>query len=184
MAPSTKAAKITVRTDHRAGRSRPSRRGSRLACAAVTALLAVSACNSGGPGNRPQEARPAEPTSQDYGNFELHYNALRTDELTPEVARAYGIERSGNRVLLNVSMLAKSPDGRTNPADGTVKANAYNLNGQLKDLQMRRVQEGSSIYFIGEVGISGDEILVFDIDAAPSDGGHYKTRFKREFFAD
>jgi nucleoid DNA-binding protein len=77
--------------------------------------------------------------------------------------------------LLNVSMLAKSPDGRTNPADGTVKANAYNLNGQLKDLQMRRVQEGSSIYFIGEVGISGDEILVFDIDAAPSDGGHYKT---------
>ena len=100
----------------------------------------------------------------------MHYNALRTDELTPDVARAYGIERSGNRVLLNVSLLAKAPDGRTTPIDGTVKATARNLNGQLKDLEMRRVQEGASIYFIGEVGISGNEIVVFDIDVTPGDG--------------
>jgi len=181
---STKAAVPALPTDRRTSTRPCARRAAWLGLAATTSLLALSGCNSGGPGNRPQEARPAEPTSQDFGNFELHYNALRTDELTPEVARAYGIERSGNRVLLNVSMLAKSPDGKTTPADGTVKAGAYNLNGQLKDLKMRRVQEGTSIYFIGEVGISGDEILVFDIDAAPNDGEHFKTRFKREFFAD
>ena len=33
---------------------------------------------------------------------------------------------------------------------------------------MRRITEGTSFYFIGEVGISGTEILVFDIDAVPS----------------
>jgi hypothetical protein len=147
-------------------------------------LATVAGCDSGGFGHRPQTARPAEETSKDFGNFEVHYNAVRTDELTAGVARAYGIERSANRVLLNVSLLSKAPDGRTTPVDGNVKATAYNLNGQLKDLQMRRVQEGSSIYFIGEVGISGNEILVFDIDAAPSDGGSYAIKFQREFFAD
>ena len=135
--------------------------------------------------NRAPEARDAEATSQNFGNFEMHYNAVRTDELTPEVARAYGIERSGNRVLLNVSLLAKDADGRTTPVDGEVKAAARNLNGQLKDLQMRRVQEGSSIYFIGEVGISGNEILVFDIDATPGSGGErHSVQFKREYYAD
>jgi hypothetical protein len=144
----------------------------------------LAGCGSG-VDSRPQTARPAEDTHQDFGNFEVHYNAVRTDQLTADVARAYGIERSGNRVLINVSLLAKAPDGRTTPVDGTVKATAYNLNGQLKGLEMRRVQEGSSIYFIGEVGISGDEILVFDIDAAPRDGsGPYSIKFKREFFAD
>jgi hypothetical protein len=160
-----------------------------FAAPCVSALLAIggtllAGCGSG-VDSRPQTARPAEDTHQDFGNFEVHYNAVRTDQLTPDVARAYDIERSGNRVMLNVSMLSKAPDGRTTPVDGTVKATAYNLNGQLKDLEMRRVQEGSSVYFIGEVGISGNEILVFDIDAAPRDGsGAYSVKFKREFFAD
>lgn len=152
-------------------------------CAIAAAMMLV-ACNAG-VDSQPQAARPAEETHRDFGNFEVHYNALRTDALMPDVARAYGIERSGNRVMLNVSLLAKAPDGRTTPVDGAVTARAYNLNGQLKDLQMRRVQEGSSIYFIGEVGISGNEILVFDIDAKPRDASAaYTVEFKREFFAD
>ncbi|HET7202328.1 MAG TPA: DUF4426 domain-containing protein [Steroidobacteraceae bacterium] len=161
----------------------------RLAALCAFALLAIggtllAGCGSG-VDSRPQTARPAEDTHQDFGNFEVHYNAVRTDQLTPDVARAYDIERSGNRVMLNVSMLSKAPDGRTTPVDGSVRATAYNLNGQLKDLEMRRVQEGTSVYFIGEVGISGNEILVFDIDATPRDGsGAYSVKFKREFFAE
>ena len=86
--------------------------------------------------------------------------------------------------MLNVSLLRKNPDGSTTPVDGTVTASAYNLNGQLKDLQMRRITEGTSFYFIGEVGISGTEILVFDISASPLDApGKYSVQFKREFVA-
>jgi hypothetical protein len=146
----------------------------------------IAGCgDSGAPTGRSQQAQPTEPTSQDFGDFEVHYNAVRTDELSASVARAYDIERSGNRVLLNVSLLAKAVDGKTRPVDGTVEATAYNLNGQLKNLQMRRIQEGSSVYFIGEVGISGTEILVFDIDASPREGGGpYSVQFKREFVAD
>jgi hypothetical protein len=152
-----------------------------LACA----LLVAAGCEGGGP--EPGQARmapPSEPSFQEFGDFQVHFNAVRTDELTADVARAYGIERSANRVLLNVSMLRKGADGRTTPVDGTVTARAYNLNGQLKDLEIRRITEGSSVYFIGEVGISSTEILVFEISASPRDQpGQYSVQFKREFVA-
>jgi hypothetical protein len=152
-----------------------------LACVVV----AVAGCGEGGQApSQAQTAAPSEPSYQDFGDFEVHYNAVRTDELSASVARAYGIERSANRVMLNVSLLRKNPDGKTTPVDGSVSASAYNLNGQLKDLKMRRITEGSSVYFIGEVGISGAEILVFDIDASPADQpSKYSVQFKREFFA-
>ncbi|NJD31632.1 MAG: DUF4426 domain-containing protein, partial [Gammaproteobacteria bacterium] len=117
-----------------------------LACT----MLALTGCGRGGPApSRAQTAQPSEPSFQTFGDFEVHYNALRTDELTPEVARAYGIERSSNRVMLNVSLLRKNADGSTTPVDGKVTVTAYNLNGQLKDLQVRRIAEGSAIYFFG-----------------------------------
>jgi hypothetical protein len=150
----------------------------------LLACLALAACD-GGPGQgQARTAAPTEPTHQVFGDFELHFNAVRTDELSVAVARAYGIERSANRVMLNVSLLRRDGSGRTTPVDGTVSATAYNLNGQLKNLQMRRITEGASVYFIGEVGISGTEILVFDIDAAPLDqSSRYSVQFKREFVA-
>ena len=151
-----------------------------LACA----LLAVAACGAPETG-APRTAAPSEPTHQEFGDFAIHYNALRTDDLAPEVARAYGIQRSANRVMLNVSLLRKDAEGRTTPVDGTVTASAYNLNGQTKGLEMRRITEGSSVYFIGEVGISGTEILVFDIEATPAGApAAYSVQLKREFVAD
>lgn len=151
----------------------------------LLAAVVVAGCGQGNqPTGQAQTAAPSEPSFQEFGDFQVHYNAVRTDELTADVARAYGIERSANRVMLNVSLLRKGADGRTTPVDGTVSATAYNLNGQLKNLTMRRITEGTSVYFIGEVGISGAEILVFDIDAAPGDqSGKYSVQFKREFFA-
>ena len=56
---------------------------------------------------------------------------------------------------------------RANRSRPTVTVDAYNLNGQLKDMEMRRVSEGEAIYYIGEVSISGAEILVFDIAVTP-----------------
>jgi len=154
------------------------------AMAVATGLLLMTGCGSE-VDKQPQAARPAEDTQKDFDALEVHYNAIRTDQLTPEVARAYGIERSPGRVLLNVAMLSKTPGGAAIPVDGTVSASAHNLNGQLKNLEMRRVQDGPAVYFIGEVGISGDEILVFDIGVEPaSGGGRRSVQFKREFFGD
>jgi hypothetical protein len=158
----------------------------RLAPALVAGFfLAISAgCDIGSSGKIAPGA-PSEPTFQDFGNYQIHYNAIRTDQLTAGVARDYGIERSARRVLLNVSVQRKAADGKTTPVDAVVTATAYNLNGQLKDLSMRRITEGASTDFIGETDISGNEILVFNIQAAPlGQSEKYQVQFKREFFAD
>jgi hypothetical protein len=161
--------------------------GGRRVAALVTVITCLGLLAACGPDitSPPPQARPTERTQADFGDLEVHYNAVRTDMLTPAVARAYGIERSPNRVLLNVAMLQKTPGSASVPVDGTVTVDAHNLNGQLKDMTMRRVQEGSAIYFIGEVGISGDEILVFNIDVMPATGSErHEVQFKREFSAD
>ena len=164
---------------------RDARRGRRRPLLLLAALALTGCGPPTGTGTAPQTAAPSGPTFETFGDYEVHYNAVRTDLLTPEVARAYGIERSTNRVLLNVSLLKKSEDGRTAPVDGKVSATAHNLNGQVKDLELRRITEGDSVYFIGEVGITGNEILVFNMSATPATASDVlKVQFKREFFAD
>lgn len=155
----------------------------RLAAVATGTLLLAGCGPDIAP--QPQTARPTERTQTDFGDLEVHYNAVRTDQLPVEMARAYGLERSANRVLLNVAMRRKTPGGAAVPVDGSVTVHAHNLNAQLKDLPMRRVQEGSAITFIGEVGISGEEILVFNITVEPAaGGGRHQVQFKREFTGD
>ncbi len=108
----------------------------------ASVAVGVAGCGQGNqPTGQAQTAAPSEPSFQEFGDFQVHYNAVRTDELTADVARAYGIERSANRVMLNVSLLRQGADGRTTPVDGTVSATAYNLNGQLKNLTMRRITD-------------------------------------------
>lgn len=128
-------------------------------------------------------AQPAQESFRDFGNYEVHYNAVRTDGLTPQVARAYGIQRSTNRVMLNVTVLEKQPaPAHRKPVEAAVKVDAYNLNGQLKDMEIRRVAEGEAIYYIGEVSIGGAEILVFDIAVTPTGSSTPLTvKFQREF---
>lgn len=147
----------------------------------LLAIGLLAAC-----GERPQaKAPPAQElseTSQNFGNYTIHFNALRTDQLTPDIARSYGIQRSTNRVMLNVTLLRKQDGGPAKAVDGTVLVGVHNLNGQTKSMEMRRIAEGDAIYYIGEVSISGTEILVFEIDATPAgETAPLSVKLQREF---
>jgi hypothetical protein len=142
----------------------------------------MSAC--GGPGQSADvpDAQPAGATSVDIGDYIVHFSAQSTDQLPPEVARAYNIVRSKNRAMLNVSVLRES-DNRPVPAVVTVKA--VNLTGQLKNITMRRIDEQEAIYYIGEVAVANRETLVFDISVTPEGANTASdVRFKRQFFTD
>jgi Domain of unknown function (DUF4426) len=152
--------------------------GAALACVA----LLGAGCNPG-PQQSAAPAQPMEETFRDFGNYEVHFNAVRTDSLTADVARAYGIQRSPTRVMLTVSVLRKeATHAPRKPVESAIMVDAYNLNGQLKDMDMRRISEGDAIYYIGEVSISGAEILVFDISVTPAgEAAPLSLKFKREF---
>ena len=149
---------------------------------ALSLIGLITAC--GGPGNSAEvpEAQPAGATSSDIGDYVVHFSAQTTDQLPPEVARAYNIVRSKNRAMLNVSVLRKSDNA---PVAAGVAVKTVNLTGQLKNITMRQINEQDAIYYIGELPVANRETLIFDISVVPEGADQAsEVRFKRQFFTD
>ncbi len=148
--------------------------------AALSYLSLIVACGGPGPDATAPQAEPAGASSVDIGDHIVHFSALSTDQLPPEVARTYNIVRSKNRAMLNVSVLQ---DGSNAAVTADVTVQTVNLTGQLKNVTMRMIQEQDAIYYIGETPVANRETLIFDITVIP-DGAEDSSdiRFKRQFF--
>ena len=151
-------------------------------------LIAVSLCGfmaaCGGGGDAPEvpTAEPAGESMKDIGDHAVHFNAQLTDELSPEIARAYNIVRSKNRAMLTISVV-RDADSASVPAKVTVKT--VNLTGQLKNVAMREIEEQDAVYYVGETPVANRETLIFDITVTPEGAvGSSEVRFKREFYTD
>ena len=150
----------------------------------------ASALGACGQGQSPdQGAPPAQEITrenfQDFGDYVVHFNAQATSMLPPEVARAYGIQRSSNRAMLNVTVIRKVQGSTGTPVRASVSVDASNLTGQLKDLDMREVTEGDAIYYIGELSVANRETLIFDISARPEGvEDPLRVRFRQQFYTD
>ncbi|WP_027965836.1 DUF4426 domain-containing protein [Halomonas halocynthiae] len=101
---------------------------------------------------------------QQFGDYQVHYNAVNTSFLTPEVAAASGITRSRATGFLNVSVLKVQPDGSLKavnvPVDGSIKA----LSGQDIPLPFRTLRDGDSIYRLATFGIQDGEAMRFTLN--------------------
>lgn len=148
----------------------------------LSSLALLAAC--GGPGSSADvpEAQPAGATSADIGAHVVHFSAQSTDQLPPEVARAYNILRSKNRAMLNVSVIRKADNV---PVTAAVTVKTVNLTGQLKNVTMRQIDEQDAVYYIGETPVANRETLIFDISVLPEGEERASdVRFKREFYTD
>jgi len=150
---------------------------------ALSFLALVAAC--GGPGGSADvpEAQPAEATSADIGNHVVHFSAQTTDQLPREVARAYQIQRSPERAMLNISIIRKSDSA---PVGADVSVKTRNLTQQLKNVEMRRIDEQDAIYYIGETKVANRETLIFEITVTPEgeERPSEVIRFQRQFYTD
>lgn len=150
--------------------------------AAVSVLSLLVACGGPGPDATVPQARAAGESSTDIGDHVVHYSAQVTAQLPIEVARLYDIVRSQNRAMLSVSVISKDT-GKSVPAVVTVKT--VNLTGQLKTVNMRRIDDEDAIYYIGETSVANRETLNFDLSVTPEGTDEpANIRFQREFFTD
>lgn len=99
--------------------------------------------------------------SKKFGDVEIHYNALTTDELLPEVARGYKIERSKTRGLLTISVLKKNKMGVPVPVPAKIVVYATNLTQQLSQLTIREIKEGTAVYYLAEFRVAPPDTLTF-----------------------
>lgn len=124
-------------------------------------------------------------TSKQFGQYTVYYNAFTSDSLQPSMARAYNITRSKNRGLLSISVLKKSLSPLGTPVKAKVKANATNLTGQLKNIVIREVDDGTSVYYLSEFHISHREVLDFTLDVQPEGSEEtYVVKFRQQFYTE
>jgi hypothetical protein len=124
--------------------------------------------------------------SQDFGEYVVHYNALNTNMLPPQVAQGYGIRRSANRALLNITVLKKVMNNPGTPVDAKVTATGTNLTGQLREIEIREVRDAEgAIYYIGEFPVHNLETYQFHIEITiDGEAAPLVVRFRQQFFTE
>jgi hypothetical protein len=124
--------------------------------------------------------------SQDFGDFVVHYNALNTNLIPPEVARGYGIRRSSSRALLNVTVLKKVMNNPGTPVKARVKAEGTNLIGQRSTIEIREILDPEgAVYYIGEFTVHNMETFRFDVEVLPNgESEPLLVKFKQQFYTE
>ncbi len=120
-------------------------------------------------------------SSQSVGNYIVHYNAISTESLPPAVARAYGITRSKNKGLLNISVLKKGAGFQG--VEAIIDVSATNLTGQLRDIELRKIVEQNAIYYISVFSVANRETLDFSIKVTTADKQTGNIKLRQQFFA-
>ncbi|MDH5325440.1 MAG: DUF4426 domain-containing protein [Gammaproteobacteria bacterium] len=138
----------------------------------LTAILALLLC-----------APATAGTSQTFGDYTIHYSAFTSDLLQPNMAKMYKIVRSKNRAILSISIQKKALTPVGTPVKANVKVEATNLTGQLKNINIREVDEGAAVYYISEFHVAHEEILDFTLTATAKEFEKpLVVKFRQQFY--
>lgn len=121
---------------------------------------------------------------QKFGDYIVHYNAFASDFLSPEIATHYGITRSRNLAILNISVQQQTPDGKRVAVAANVTAEATNLFQKLTALELRQVNDGDAIYQLAEFKINNGQNIDFQIAVNVAEQTLGTINFKQQFFTD
>lgn len=124
--------------------------------------------------------------SQDFGDYVVHYNALNTNLIPPQVAKGYGIQRSSSRALLNVTVLKKVMDTPGTPVSAAVTATGINLTGQRREIDIRKIEDPeNAIYYIGEFPVHNLETYNFTLQVSlEGEEEPLVVKFKQQFYTE
>jgi len=111
--------------------------------------------------------------SKEFGDYTIHYNAFRSDMLSPEIAKQYNLTRRNNRVIVNISVIKKVANTTGTAAPAKVTGHLKNLTGQMKTIEFNEIKEDTAIYYLAESQFTDGEFLKFNIQVMPE--GETKT---------
>lgn len=112
------------------------------------------------------------------GDFQAHYSLVPTLFLKADIAAGYGITRSRDRALLNVSIL----DAAGTPVTADVQGQVKDLLSQQQALEFDEVREGSAVYYLATIRHSDRDVLRFDIRITTPDGADHELSFQQKVY--
>jgi hypothetical protein len=124
--------------------------------------------------------------AQEFGDYMIHYSAMSTSQLTPEVAKAYGIRRSDSRGLINISILKDTGEGSPTAVNASVTASGRNLTGQMRTIDVREIDEGDgAIYYIGELTVRNIKTFDFIGEVTPKGNSNpYTVKLRKQLYTE
>ena len=123
--------------------------------------------------------------SKSFGEYSVQWSVFPSTFLTPEVAKANGLNRSRSIGVVNIAIMTENEDGGLSTVSGQVEGKALNDIQQAKFLAFRRIQEGDSVYFIAEYQYANAELMTFQITARPTGArSDLPVRFSHTLFND
>lgn len=118
---------------------------------------------------------------QTLGSWDVHYIAIPTTTLQPEIARQYGLKRSKYNAFINISVL----DNETQKAlpQSYLTGTATNLLGQIRTLEFNKITEQNAVYHIAQLPINHEDHWRFKIQV--NNGNHQELlKFEQKFYVD
>jgi hypothetical protein len=153
----------------------------------AAAVLALALAAGAALASAPAPAKPSLTLSSGFnstqsGEYTVHYNAMPSTTLSPEIATRYGITRSANRALINVSVMKGPRAAESVAVPARIDAAATNPNGQRQSLRLREVRDRGAIYYLGEARIDERDTLDFELTVTPEGGAPINARYRQEFW--
>lgn len=121
---------------------------------------------------------------QVFGDYEVHYMALNSNFLKPDVAEVYGIARSRALGYLSVSILKNNKQQRTGTAvTGDVKGQLRNLIGQSKNLEFKEIKESNAVYYISTFRFDDGDMYNLILNVTPDNQSKtFDVKFSQRFY--
>lgn len=128
----------------------------------------------------PASTRAQTNQSQRFDDITVYYSSLPADQLQPEVAQRYTVERAPNRAIVDISL--RGNDAAASDLAGAVSGTAQGLNGQPVPLQFRRIGERASISYLADFVVARPDTVRFVItlkaDQSPTT---HIVKFQRDY---
>lgn len=123
--------------------------------------------------------------SKDFGDQQVLYSVFPSTFLSPEVAQANNLQRSGGIGVVSISIMKETGENTMQPLSGQVEGQVSNDIQQVRQLGFRRITEGDAVYFIAQYQYSSGELMTFNITARPTGSeDELSLRFSHTLFND
>lgn len=155
------------------------RRTTRFTLLALISLL-LSLHTHGAAAQAPSQKQ----TAKRFGDYELHYNAFHSVDVSAKAIRAHKLKRGPKIGMLNISLLKYQADGKTTAERATVVVESQNLVGQIKSLEVTPIIEPGALYYIAQFRYANEETFRFRVFVTPegSPNETFEVAFKQKFY--
>ncbi|MBD1580906.1 DUF4426 domain-containing protein [Pseudoalteromonas sp. S16_S37] len=115
------------------------------------------------------------------GPWQVHYIAFPSTFIQPTIAKAYDLERSNYKAVVNISVLKNNAEKTAQKA--VLTGEARNLIGNKQELEFKEVIDGDAIYYLAQIDFNNEETYRFTVNIAQGNNQQV-LKFQQKFYVD